>query len=43
MLRGGADDAAIEAVRRAAIEGPGHAIGRTGFVRPDRPRSAIGG
>ncbi|WP_327676180.1 radical SAM protein [Kitasatospora sp. NBC_00458] len=45
LLRGGADDARIEAAWRAAIagKGPGHAIGAAGFVRPARPMSAIGG
>ncbi|MFD8755917.1 GTP 3',8-cyclase MoaA [Kitasatospora sp. NPDC059577] len=45
LLRGGADDAAIEAAWRASVagKGPGHAIGSAGFVRPDRPMSAIGG
>ncbi|GAA3045622.1 GTP 3',8-cyclase MoaA [Kitasatospora sp. NPDC006786] len=45
LLRGGADDAAIEAAWRVAVagKGPGHAIGSARFVRPDRPMSAIGG
>ncbi|MFB7123445.1 GTP 3',8-cyclase MoaA [Kitasatospora sp. NPDC056273] len=45
LLRGGADDAAIEAAWRAAVagKGPGHAVGSAEFVRPDRPMSAIGG
>ncbi|MGW1178593.1 GTP 3',8-cyclase MoaA [Kitasatospora sp. NPDC002543] len=45
LLRGGADDAAVEAAWRASVagKGPGHAIGSEGFVRPDRPMSAIGG
>ncbi|MGW4894479.1 GTP 3',8-cyclase MoaA [Kitasatospora sp. NPDC004240] len=45
LLRGGADDARIEAAWRATIarKGPGHDIGSADFVRPDRPMSAIGG
>ncbi|MEU9043825.1 MULTISPECIES: GTP 3',8-cyclase MoaA [unclassified Kitasatospora] len=45
LLRGGSDDAAIEAAWRASVtgKGPGHAIGSADFVRPDRPMSAIGG
>ncbi|MEV6211698.1 GTP 3',8-cyclase MoaA [Kitasatospora sp. NPDC051914] len=45
LLRGGADDDRIEAAWRATIarKGPGHAIDTAGFVRPDRPMSAIGG
>jgi cyclic pyranopterin phosphate synthase len=45
LLRGGADDAAIEAAwrRTVARKGPGHDIGSAGFVQPDRPMSAIGG
>ncbi|MFJ8626054.1 GTP 3',8-cyclase MoaA [Kitasatospora sp. NPDC093550] len=45
LLRGGADDAAIEAAWRTSVagKGPGHAIGSADFVRPDRPMSAIGG
>jgi cyclic pyranopterin phosphate synthase len=45
LLRGGADDDRIEAAWRATIarKGPGHAIDSAGFVRPDRPMSAIGG
>ncbi|MET8540346.1 GTP 3',8-cyclase MoaA [Kitasatospora sp. NPDC004799] len=45
LLRGGADDAAIEAAWRVALagKGPGHAIGSAEFVRPERPMSAIGG
>ncbi|WP_030242239.1 GTP 3',8-cyclase MoaA [Streptomyces sp. NRRL S-350] len=45
LLRGGADDAAVEAAWRASVagKGPGHAIGSAEFVRPDRPMSAIGG
>ncbi|MFD7453149.1 GTP 3',8-cyclase MoaA [Kitasatospora sp. NPDC059827] len=45
LLRGGADDGRIEEAWRASVtgKGPGHAIGSAGFVRPDRPMSAIGG
>ncbi|MFJ9774720.1 GTP 3',8-cyclase MoaA [Kitasatospora sp. NPDC101157] len=45
LLRGGADDARIEAAWRASVagKGPGHAIGSADFVRPERPMSAIGG
>ena len=45
LLRGGADDRAVEAAWRAAVagKGPGHAIGSASFQRPDRPMSAIGG
>jgi GTP 3',8-cyclase len=45
LLRGGADDAAIEAAWRAAIWGKpaGHGINDPDFVQPARPMSAIGG
>ncbi|MFE2414384.1 GTP 3',8-cyclase MoaA [Kitasatospora sp. NPDC059408] len=45
LLRGGADDDAVEAAWRATIgrKGPGHAINSEDFVRPERPMSAIGG
>ncbi|MFD8120015.1 GTP 3',8-cyclase MoaA [Streptomyces albidoflavus] len=45
LLRGGADDDALEAAWRTALAGkdPGHAIGSPEFRRPDRPMSAIGG
>ncbi|MEU2234871.1 GTP 3',8-cyclase MoaA [Streptomyces vietnamensis] len=45
LMRGGADDAALEAAWRSAIggKGPGHAIGGPDFRRPERPMSAIGG
>jgi GTP 3',8-cyclase len=45
LLRGGADDAAIEAAWRAAmwVKAPGHGINDPSFVQPDRPMSAIGG
>jgi GTP 3',8-cyclase len=45
LLRTGADDAAIEAVWRAAMwaKPAGHGINDPGFVQPDRPMSAIGG
>ncbi|MEU9130713.1 GTP 3',8-cyclase MoaA [Kitasatospora sp. NPDC048540] len=45
LLRGGADDAAVESAWRNTIarKGPGHAIGSADFVRPERPMSAIGG
>ncbi|MFJ9460765.1 GTP 3',8-cyclase MoaA [Kitasatospora sp. NPDC101447] len=45
LLRGGADDAAVEQAWRVSVagKGPGHAIGSADFVRPERPMSAIGG
>ncbi|MEU8531318.1 MULTISPECIES: GTP 3',8-cyclase MoaA [Streptomyces] len=45
LLRGGADDAALEAAWRTCLAGkePGHAIGSADFRRPERPMSAIGG
>jgi cyclic pyranopterin phosphate synthase len=45
LLRGGADDDAIEAAWRAAMWGKpaGHGINDPGFIQPDRPMSAIGG
>ncbi|RUP04524.1 MAG: GTP 3',8-cyclase MoaA [Mycobacterium sp.] len=45
LLRGGADDAAIEAAWRAAMwaKPAGHGINEPGFIQPDRPMSAIGG
>ncbi|GAA0655260.1 GTP 3',8-cyclase MoaA [Kitasatospora atroaurantiaca] len=45
LLRGGADDAAIESAWRNTIarKGPGHDINSADFVQPDRPMSAIGG
>ncbi|BBX95064.1 GTP 3',8-cyclase MoaA [Mycobacterium lacus] len=45
LLRGGADDDAIEAAWRAAMwaKPAGHGINDPGFVQPDRPMSAIGG
>ncbi|CAN5384560.1 GTP 3',8-cyclase MoaA [soil metagenome] len=45
LLRGGADDAAIEAAWRAAMwaKKAGHGINDPGFVQPSRPMSAIGG
>jgi GTP 3',8-cyclase len=45
LLRGGADDAAIEAAwRKAMWHKPfGHGIDRPNFVQPTRPMSAIGG
>jgi cyclic pyranopterin phosphate synthase len=45
LLRGGADDAAIEAAWRAAMwaKAAGHGINDPNFVQPDRPMSAIGG
>src|SRR6201996_6487039 len=45
LLRGGADDAAIEAAWRAAMwdKPAGHGINDPRFVQPDRPMSAIGG
>ena len=45
LLRGGADDDAIEAAWRAAMwaKPAGHGINDPGFIQPDRPMSAIGG
>ncbi len=45
LLRGGADDAAIEAAWRAAMwaKPAGHGINDPSFVQPVRPMSAIGG
>lgn len=45
LLRGGADDAAIETAWRAAMWGKpaGHGINDPNFVQPGRPMSAIGG
>ncbi|MET7288080.1 GTP 3',8-cyclase MoaA [Streptomyces sp. NPDC005573] len=45
LLRGGADDDAVEATWRSCIGGKarGHAINSEDFRRPDRPMSAIGG
>jgi cyclic pyranopterin phosphate synthase len=45
LLRGGAEDAAIERAWRNTIarKGPGHEINSAGVVQPERPRSAIGG
>jgi cyclic pyranopterin phosphate synthase len=45
LLRGGADDAAIEAAWRTAMWGKpaGHGIDDPDFVQPPRPMSAIGG
>jgi GTP 3',8-cyclase len=45
LLRGGADDSAIEAAWRAAMwdKPAGHGINDPSFVQPDRPMSAIGG
>ncbi|MYW00071.1 GTP 3',8-cyclase MoaA [Streptomyces sp. SID3343] len=45
LLRSGADDERIAAAWRTALlgKGAGHGIGTPGFVRPDRPMSAIGG
>ena len=45
LLRGGADDDAIEAMLRLCITGKraGHGIDDEGFLQPDRPMSAIGG
>ncbi|MCX5213663.1 GTP 3',8-cyclase MoaA [Kitasatospora sp. NBC_00240] len=45
LLRGAAEDAAIEAAWRRTIarKGPGHDINSADFVQPDRPMSAIGG
>jgi GTP 3',8-cyclase len=45
LLRGGADDGAIEHAWRVSVagKGPGHAINSTAFRRPERPMSAIGG
>jgi GTP 3',8-cyclase len=45
LMRGGAEDAAIEAAWRAAMwaKAAGHGINDPDFVQPDRPMSAIGG
>jgi len=45
LMRGGADDAALEAAWRAAMwrKAAGHGINEPGFVQPQRPMSAIGG
>ncbi len=45
LLRGGADDSAIEAAWRAAtwVKAAGHGINDPSFVQPNRPMSAIGG
>jgi GTP 3',8-cyclase len=45
LLRGGADDGAIEAAWRAAMwaKPAGHGINDPDFIQPDRPMSAIGG
>ncbi|CAM2958183.1 cyclic pyranopterin phosphate synthase [Mycobacterium intermedium] len=45
LLRGGADDEAIEAAWRAAMwaKPAGHGINDPDFIQPDRPMSAIGG
>jgi cyclic pyranopterin phosphate synthase len=45
VLRGGADDDAIEAAWRGAMwsKPAGHGINDPNFVQPDRPMSAIGG
>ena len=45
LLRGGADDTAVEAAWRAAMWGKpaGHGINDPNFVQPPRPMSAIGG
>ena len=45
LLRGGADDAVVEAAWRAAMwrKAAGHGINTPGFVQPTRPMSAIGG
>ncbi|MGW8884519.1 GTP 3',8-cyclase MoaA [Streptomyces sp. NPDC055749] len=45
LLRGGADDTALEAAWRTSVggKGPGHTINSPGFRRPERPMSAIGG
>jgi len=45
LMRGGADDAALEAAWRSAMwrKAAGHGINEPGFVQPQRPMSAIGG
>ena len=45
LLRGGADDDAIEVAWRTAMWGKpaGHGINDPDFIQPDRPMSAIGG
>ena len=45
LLRGGADDCALETAWRTAMwrKAAGHGINDPGFVQPQRPMSAIGG
>jgi cyclic pyranopterin phosphate synthase len=45
LMRGGADDAKLEAAWRGAMwrKAAGHGINEPGFVQPQRPMSAIGG
>ncbi|MGW0159522.1 GTP 3',8-cyclase MoaA [Mycobacterium sp. NPDC003323] len=45
LLRGGADDDAVEAAWRSAMwaKPAGHGINDPSFIQPDRPMSAIGG
>ena len=45
LLRGGADEATLEAAIRTCLAGkrPGHGIDDPTFLQPDRPMSAIGG
>jgi cyclic pyranopterin phosphate synthase len=45
LMRGGADDDALESAWRAAMwtKAAGHGINDPNFVQPDRPMSAIGG
>jgi GTP 3',8-cyclase len=45
LMRGGADDAELEAAWRTAMwrKAAGHGINEPGFVQPQRPMSAIGG
>jgi cyclic pyranopterin phosphate synthase len=45
LMRGGADDDALEAAWRAAMwtKAAGHGINDPNFVQPERPMSAIGG
>jgi cyclic pyranopterin phosphate synthase len=45
LLRGGSDDAELEAAWRAAMwrKAAGHGINDPGFIQPQRPMSAIGG
>jgi cyclic pyranopterin phosphate synthase len=45
LLRSGADDATLDVAWRTAMwrKAAGHGINDPGFVKPERPMSAIGG